>query len=48
MYIFTNLKAPKIVDMDGTTVEDENKKISDFLTTHPGSYVCAIDTPYAI
>lgn len=35
VYIFTNLKAPKIVDMDGTTVEDENAKITDFLKARP-------------
>ncbi len=34
--------------MDGTTVDDENAKISDFIKSHAGSYVCPLDKPYAI
>lgn len=42
------MKAPRIVDMEGTTVDDENAKISEFLKTHPESFVCPMDKPYAI
>lgn len=48
VYIFTNLKASKIVDMEGKTVEAENTKIADFLKSHPESFVCPLDKPYAI
>jgi hypothetical protein len=34
--------------MDGTTVEEENAKIADFLKTRPDSFVCPIEKPYAI
>lgn len=34
--------------MDGTTVNDQNSKISDFLKSHTDSYICSLEKPYAI
>ena len=46
VYLFTNLNAKKITNLD-VDREEEQQKIDSFLETHPTSKVCPEEKPYS-